>query len=197
MYVFDFFGNGTIEQIITFYKHGVSYPLATRDEMVKLMPPLRSKYPSYASFGASRVADIFPADELSKAKVLYARTFASSVAIAQGTSGFALRSLPIEAQFAPVYASLARDMNGDGTVDLLLAGNFIGAPPMLGRSDASEGVFLRGAGDGSFASMSPSESGVRITGESRRMQVVRQAGGKTVVVVARNNRPLQFLRVTP
>jgi enediyne biosynthesis protein E4 len=196
MYVFDFFGNGMIEQIITFYKRGVSYPLATRDEMVKLMPALRSKYPTYKSFGASRVEDILPADELSKADVLYARTFATSVALANGTGGFSLRELPIEAQFAPVYGVIAQDFDGDNTVDLLLAGNFIGAPPMLGRIDASVGLLLHGVGDGTYTPVEMARSGIMIPGETRHLGSVRQAGGRRVVAAARNNAPMQFLRPT-
>src|SRR3989475_1217962 len=44
--VHDFGHNGTVEQILTFYKHGVSYPLAGRDELVRLIPQLRSRYRS-------------------------------------------------------------------------------------------------------------------------------------------------------
>ncbi len=193
MYVYDFFSNGTIEQIITFYKHGVSYPLATRDEMVKLMPPLRAKFPSYKAFGASRVQDIFLPEEVAKATVLSARTFASSVAIARTDGTFTLNPLPTEAQFAPVYASVARDFDGDGVVDLLLGGNFLGAPPILGRSDASYGLLLHGTGNGTFTAVDMTRSGVSIRGEVRHMTTVRRAGGRTTIVVARNNDRLVFL----
>src|SRR6266542_6398946 len=91
LYVGDFFHSGGVKQILTFYKHGVSYPLAGRDELVRLMPALRSKYPSYSSFGASRIEDIFPASELKQAKVLEARNFASSIALNNGKGGFELR----------------------------------------------------------------------------------------------------------
>jgi enediyne biosynthesis protein E4 len=194
MYVYDFFGNGTIEQIVTFYKHGVSYPLATRDELTKVMPSLRAKFPSYKSFGASTVTDIVPADELAKATVLSARTFASSVAIASTSGTFTLSPLPAEAQFAPVYAILAQDFDADGAVDLLLGGNFLGFPPMLGRADASYGLLLRGSGDGRFVAVDMARSGVQLRGEVRRMVPVRGDGGATRVAVARNNDRLAFLR---
>ncbi len=194
MHVFDFFDTGTLKQIITFYKHGVSYPLANRDEMMKVMPQLKAKYPTYRSFGASRVTDILPADELAKATVLSARVFASSVAIAGADGKFTLAPLPREAQFAPVYATLARDFDGDGKVDLLLGGNFLGAPPMLGRSDASYGLLLHGVGDGTFMAVDMTRSGVMIRGEVRHMQPVRRADGRTTIVVARNNDRLAFIR---
>src|SRR5437867_810856 len=54
MYVGDFGYNGTLEQILTFYKHGVSYPLAGRDELLSLIPRLESRFATYADFGAAR-----------------------------------------------------------------------------------------------------------------------------------------------
>ena len=194
MYVYDFFGNGTLKQLITFYKHGVSYPLANRDEMMKVMPSLKAKFPTYKSFGASQVKDIVPPDELAKATVLTAHTFASAVALLGANGTFTLTPLPIEAQFAPVYASVARDFDGDGKIDLLLGGNFLGAPPMLGRSDASYGVLLHGLGDGTFTAVDLVASGVMIRGEVRHMQPVKRADGHTTIVVARNNDRLAFLR---
>src|SRR5256884_4126145 len=69
MYVGDFGHNGTLEQILTFYKQGVSYPLAGRDELLSLIPRLRARYATYADFGAARVQDIVPAGELAQATV--------------------------------------------------------------------------------------------------------------------------------
>ena len=53
LYVGDFFNTGRLVQILTSYRHGVSYPLAGRDELLQVMPSLRSRYPTYASFGAA------------------------------------------------------------------------------------------------------------------------------------------------
>ncbi|MFN2563914.1 MAG: FG-GAP-like repeat-containing protein, partial [Gemmatimonadaceae bacterium] len=194
LYVHDFFQNGAVEQVLTFYKNGVSYPLAGRDELVRLMPQLRSRYTSYASFGASRVEDIFPAADLKAAMVLEARLFASSVAVNRGNGTFELRPLPTEAQFAPVYASLADDFDGDGRADLLLAGNFYGVTPVRGRYDASYGLLLRGAGDGRFTPVDLEDSNLVIEGQVRDMKHVRHAGGGRLIAVARNDDKLQLLR---
>jgi hypothetical protein len=197
LYVYDFGQNGTIEQVLTFYKSdGVSYPLAGRDELVRPMPQLRSKYPSYAAFGASKIEDIFPASELRQAKVLEANVFASSVAVNNGNGTFDLRPLPTAAQFAPVYASLADDFDGDGKTDILLAGNFYGVTPMFGRYDASYGVLLRGTGGGggNFAPVDMEKSGVAIDGQVRHIKALRTVGGGRLIVASRNNDKLQFLR---
>jgi len=194
LYVRDFFHNGTLEQILTFYKHGVSYPLAGRDQLVHLMPQLRSRYPSYRDFGASRIEDILPPGELRQATVLVAHQFESAVAMNRGDGTFELRSLPTEAQFAPIYAILADDFDGDGRADLLVAGNLYGVPPVLGRYDASYGLLLHGSGDGRFDPVAMDRSDLLIEGQARHMGVLRRPGGERVVVVARNNDTLQFLR---
>lgn len=194
LHVSDFGATGSLKQILTFYKNGTSYPLAGRDELVGLMTPLRSRYPTYAAFGASRIEHIFSADELGRAAVRQARTLATSIALSSGKGTFELRPLPIEAQFAPVFASLARDFDGDGIVDLLLAGNLYGVTPMLGRYDASYGTLLRGVGDGSFTSIGPGSHSVFIDGAVRDVKALRHASGTELIAVARNDETLQLLR---
>src|SRR5437899_9829451 len=169
VYVGDFGHNGTLEQILTFYKHGVSYPVAGRDELISLIPRLRNRYPSYADFGASRIEDIFPASELARATVREARVFASSVALNNGNGTFTLQPLPVEAQFAPIRAVLVADFDGDGRPDLLVGGNLYAVPPVLGRDDASYGLLLSGIGDGRFSSVDMERSGLLIEGQVRHI----------------------------
>jgi hypothetical protein len=195
MYVGDFAHNGTLEQIITFYKHGVSYPIAGRDELVKLVPALRSKYPSYAAFGASRVEDILPAADLRAARMLQAQTFASSVAVNDGHGRFTLAPLPAEAQLAPIRAILAGDFEGDGRTDLIVGGNLYGVPPVLGRYDASYGLLLRATGGGSFKSVEMAASRLVLEGQVRHLAMLRAANGGQLVVAARNNDRLQIVQV--
>jgi len=196
LYVNDFFRNGALEQILTFYRHGVSYPLPGRDDLLQVMPQLRKKYPSYKAFGAARIEDIFSAAELRRATVLEARNFATSIALNRGNGTFDLAPLPTEAQLAPVYASLAGDFDRDGHTDLLLGGNFDGVTPVQGRYDASYGLLLTGDGKGGFVPVDLEASGVIIDGQVRHMAVLRGANGERLVVVARNGDRLQVLRPT-
>ena len=124
-----------------------------------------------------------------------ARVFATSVAISRADGTYDLQPLPAEAQFAPVFAAIARDFDGDGHVDLLLGGNLYGAQPVYGRYDASDGVLLRGLGDGRFTTVDRSNLGIE--GEVRDMKVVRHAGGGSLIAVARNNATLLILRPGP
>ncbi len=73
----------------------------------------------------------------------------------------------------------------------MLAGNFDGVPPVLGRYDASYGLLLRGRGDGRFEPVDMEQSNLVIDGQVRRMKWLRHAGGGRLVGVARNNDKLQ------
>jgi hypothetical protein len=194
LHISDFARTGGSQQILTFYKDGVCYPIAGRDDLVKLMPRLRSRYVSYADYGASRIEDIFDASELKSARVLEAKELASVVALNNGDGTFAVTPLPVEAQFAPIRTVVAEDFDGDGRTDLLVAGNFHGVTPMFGRYDASYGLLLRGDGRGGFSAVDLETSGLVIEGEVRAMQLLRSAAGARQVVVARNDAGLQMLR---
>jgi hypothetical protein len=160
--------------------------------LLQKIPSLRSKYPSYKDFGASRIEDIFPAADIKQAQVREAYTFGSVVALNNGNGTFTLRELPAEAQFAPIYASLAGDFDGDGKTDLVVGGNVLGVTPMLGRYDASYGLFLRGDGKGGFTAVDMDQSNLVIDGQVRDMKLVHGANGDRIVVARNNDKVMLF-----
>jgi hypothetical protein len=197
MYVKDFDGNGFLEQIISCYNGGVSYPLPLRDDLIKAIPSLKARYLSYKDYARQTMADIFPAKDLADAVLKTAYTFATSVAHNNGDGSFTVTPLPAEAQLAPVYGILATDADRDGHGDLLLAGNFDGFKPEIGRMSASYGLMLRGDGKGGFAPLRALESGFMVPGQTRDVQRVRTANGELIVVARNNDRPLVFRSARP
>ena len=91
-----------------------------------------------------------------------------------------------------MYATLARDFDGDGHADILLGGNFSGVTPVLGRYDASYGLLLRGDGRGQFAAIDMHRSGVTVTGEVRDLKALRIRDA-VAVAVARNDDAVMLL----
>ena len=192
MYVKDFDGNGSVEQIVTCYNEGVSYPITMRDDLIRALPYLKARYLNYKNYARQTVTDIFSPAELAGAIVKQARTFATALARNNGDGSFTLVPLPLEAQLAPVYGILARDLDGDGKPDLLLAGNFDGVKPEIGRMSASYGLLLRGDGTGRFAPVRAAESGFFVPGQARDIQAIRTRQGELIVVTRNNDRPLVF-----
>jgi hypothetical protein len=202
MYVKDFMGTGVADQIISTYNGGVSYPLPLRDDLMSALPYLKPRFPNYADYARKTVTDIFSAKDLDGATLKKAYTFATSLVRNNGDGSFTVVPLPDEAQLAPVYGILAADLTQGGQAagngakprgrDLLLAGNFDGFRPEIGRMSASFGVVLRGDGAGSFTPMRVPESGFFVPGQARDIQRLRSTAGDLFIVSRNNDRPLIF-----
>jgi hypothetical protein len=192
MFVKDFSGSGFVRQVICNDNNGVSYPVALRDELLEVVPGLRQRFATYASYARQGCADLLSPADLAGAVVKKAYTLASAVARRNADGSYTLVPLPREAQVAPVYGILATDVNGDGKADLLLAGNFDGFKPEIGRMSASYGLVLLGDGKGGFRPLSALESGFVVRGQTRDIQRVRTARGDLYVVARNNDRPLVF-----
>src|SRR5216117_46207 len=195
MYVKDFDRSGVSKQILSVYNHGTSYPIAMRDELIRALPYLKPRYPRYEDYAGQTVTDIFSAAQLAGATVKQAHTFATALARNNGDGSFTLIPLPLEAQLAPVYGILARDVDGDGKPDLLLAGNFDGVQPEIGRMSASYGLVLRGDGRGRFTPVPAAQSGFMVPGQARDLQQVKTRRGDLYVVARNNDRALVFRAV--
>ena len=197
MHVKDFDGNGFAEQVISLYNGGVSYPMPLRDELIKAIPSLKARYLAYKNYSRQTVADIFPSADLASATVRTAYTFATSIVHNEGGGRFRLVPLPTEAQIAPVYGMLATDVDRDGRTDLLLAGNFYGFKPEIGRMSAGYGLLLRGGAKGVFEPLGAKESGFMVPGQARDIQRVRTANGELIVVARNDDQPLVFQATRP
>jgi hypothetical protein len=196
MYVKDFDRNGFVEQIVSSYSGGVSYPITLRDDLLRALPFLEARYPTFEEYARQTVTDVFGPADLADAVLKQAHTFATTLARNNGDGSFTLVPLPLEAQLAPVYGILAAELDGDGTLDLLLAGNFDGVKPEIGRMSASYGLFLSGDGRGGFTPVPTSESGFLVPGQARDIQRIGTRQGDLYVVTRNNDRPLIF-RATP
>jgi hypothetical protein len=192
MYVKDFAGNGTDQQIVSVYNHGVSYPLELRDDVLKAIPSLRLRYLSYKDYARQTVKDMFTPPELQGAIFKQAQTFASALARNNGDGSFTLVPLPREAQIAPIYGILAQDLVGRGKTDLLVAGNFDGVKPEIGRMSAGYGLLLQGDGKGDFTAVRVQQSGFFVPGQARDIKRLRTRNGYLYVVARNNDRPLLF-----
>lgn len=195
LYYKDFDGNGSIDPIFCYFLDGVSYPAASRDDLADQLPQIKNKFLEYYKYANATITDLFTESQLSDAKVLKAEIL-ETVYLENTTNGFKLKSLPIEVQYAPIYALASLDVNKDGKKDLLLAGNNSSTRIKFGQFNANNGVLLIGNGNGTFNYVPQKQSGLKIKGDVRSLTTINstsKANEKFIFGV--NNSNLQFLKI--
>jgi hypothetical protein len=194
MYMNDFDNNGSLDQVISSYQNGVSYPFASLDELSGQIAGLDKKYPHYSDFGGKTVNEIFGNNAIDQSILKKAVIFESCLFLNNVNGTFKTIKLPVEAQFSPVRDILVGDIDNDGTLDLVLAGNNYAVRPSYGRYDASYGWCLLGDTTHKFKALMPVKSGLKITGDSRKIVQIEIAG-KHYLVAAVNNGDLQIFQL--
>ncbi len=190
IYTDDFDDNGSKDIVLGYCEAGKVFPVRGRECSSGQMPFIKTKFPTYHDFGLATLGDIFGGG-LQRSLYYQAKEFASVVLLNEGNGRYVLERLPAEAQYAPIFGITARDFDGDGLVDLLVAGNFFVSEVETGRADAGTGLFLRGKGDGTFAPVGSRLSGFVADRDVRDMAALRGASGETLILVANNNDRLQ------
>lgn len=175
LYYKDFDGNGSIDPIFCYYINGKSYPALSRDDLLDHLPMNKNKFNDYKSYAQATINDILPEDQLSGAGILKAEILETVYLQNNGNSGFALRQLPLEAQYAPVYAMCTMDINKDSIPDVVLAGNNEWTRINFGRYRANHGVALLGDGKGNFDYLPQPKSGLKVRADVRSLQVINDS----------------------
>lgn len=193
IYLTDVDKNGRLDPLICYDIQGTSYPVASRDELLEQVTPLRKKFVYYKDYADATVSTILSKPALKNAKRLTCETLYSSVFINDGKLHFTMKELPNEAQFARVNGIISEDFDGDGHKDMLLAGNFYPYSVRLGRNDASLGVFMKGDRH-RFNIVYPAASGFFAGGDIRKMAVLDTEHGG-LILLARNDDTMQLFSI--
>jgi len=187
LYVKDFDNNGSIEQIMCYTINGKEYTFLAKDELERALPVLKKAYLNYSDVAGKTVQYMFY--DLFKDYIeLKAETLSSSCFMNDGKGNFRRIDLPEEVQFAPVMSFTSYDKQAK---TFLAAGNFYGVTPYEGRYDALRPTLFSFNPGGPVFNQQISLPAV--DGEIRDAKWLNYAGGKKVLVLARNNNTLIFL----
>ncbi len=140
MYVNDFDGNGSLEQIICQKDNEKYYPIHDIDEMYSQMPFLKKKYRSYTAMAKSDIATMFGEEALKSSKIFEISETASLVLINKN-GVFEKVYLPHEAQYSSIFAFLTQPSKQKGK-NIFAAGNHYKVKPQFGKQDASLGWII-------------------------------------------------------
>ena len=179
--------------VLSYYEDGELVPLRGRSCSAEQIPGIGEKFPTYASFGAANLRDVY-GEKLDDALNLKATTFASSYLENKGSGEFKIKKLPQAAQVSSINTIIAKDFNEDGHLDLLLAGNLYPVEIETPRNDASIGLYMTGDGKGNFLPIPWRQSGFFAPHDVKQMKLMRLGkNNKPFVLVANNNYWIQAI----
>lgn len=202
IYAKDFDNNGSYDAFTSSYLKNSQFdtirsdfPAFGRDDVVKQMIGLRSKFQNYKSYAVATIDQLFTQKQLEGALKLKANNFSSSFFRNDGNGHFTSFALPAQAQFSAMNGMVTDDFDGDGNLDVLINGNDFCTDVLVGRYDASNGLMLKGDGHGRFTPQSILESGLFIPGNGKAMVKLRGSNGKYLVAATQNRGPLKIFEL--
>ena len=194
VYAADFTGHRTTDIVLTQEINGAEYPVWGLAQLGQPIYPLAIRFPSYAAFSEASIPQMFGASQLQQAVHYQTDTLASVYLQNTGDGTFTLSSLPNLAQISPIKGIAVDDVDGDGNLDLIVAGNLYEAEPNTPRADAGNGVWLRGDGQGHFTPVPAVESGFLAPLDVTGLALIKTPTGKAVLV-ANNGDSLQAFAI--
>ncbi|HEU4748611.1 MAG TPA: VCBS repeat-containing protein, partial [Gemmatimonadaceae bacterium] len=194
VYASSFTGNQTTDIVLTQAIGGTEYPFASLASLGRGIYWLGLRYPTYGSFAEASVRQVFSTAQLQQAVHYQTDTFASLYIRNLGGGKFESAALPKQAQIAPIKGIIAHDVDNDGHLDLVVAGNIYDTEPNTPPADAGNGLWLRGNGRGQFVAVSPVESGFLAPLNVAGLTLIETPTGKSVVV-ANSGDSIQTFRI--
>lgn len=202
IYAGDFDNNGSYDAFTSMYlpasqeeRTMKEFPVHGRDDAVKQMISMRSKFQNYRSYATAKMEQLLSTEQYSSSLVLRANCFSSSFCRNEGDGKFSLIPLPVEAQISVLNGMVADDFNGDGNLDIAINGNDWGTEVLTGRYDALNGLILKGDGNGNFSALPITESGIYIPGNGKGLVSLRSKDMKYLLAAGQNRAPLKIFEL--
>ena len=194
IYAKDFDKNGRIDPVLCYYVNDKNYIYPTRDEMIRQISSMRGRFETYESFANVTLTESFTPAELKDAVVVKVESTESAYFENLGNGNFARKSLPIQAQFAPIYGMLTEDFDNDGLMDVLVAGNSYATETSTGRYDAMRGLVLKGKGNGDFEVLPTEGNGLAADRDVKSLVQINTKQNR-LLLVANNNDKMESYTV--
>ena len=193
----DFDNNGSIDPILFSYSKDTNgefkqFPVTFWNNMKTQSPLFRQKFNYYKQYARADISKIFTKKEIKGAENWIVNYDKSSYVENLGNGKFLIHSLPIEAQFAPVYDFEISDLNNDNINDLLIIGNDYGNEPFIGPYDALCGLVLLGIDKNKFKPISQDESGFCVPGNARSIETINNNGNNIFLISQNSGKLLIF-----
>lgn len=189
----DFNASGNTDIVLSYPQGGNYYPVRGKQCSSEQIPELKKKFKDYNSFAHADVNMIYSDMGLSDALEMKVSTFSSFV-LRNDNGHFSKIKLPRYAQISSINDILIDDFDGNGSKDLVMAGNLYTSEIETTRNDAGYGCFI--TFDSNLENMvasKPSDSGLFIRGDAKKVSTINIAG-QNCLIAAINNGPISIHR---
>ncbi|WP_422362062.1 VCBS repeat-containing protein [Reichenbachiella sp.] len=187
VYAHDFDGSGSLDIVLGYQKQGSQYALRGRECSSNQMPFIKEKFPTYDQFAKASLVEVYGEAPLRDALHYQAYNFNTTYFENVNGAGFEARPLPVEAQLSVVNSLLSTDVNEDGHMDIIMAGNLFVAEVETVRSDAGMGIVLLGDGSGNFTPVESEKSGLFLHKDVRGIKAISLGEKKNKGIIVANN----------
>jgi hypothetical protein len=196
----DLDGNGSVDPIFFYYIKDQTgkknlYPAISRAQFSDQVPAIKKQFLYAKDYAKASFDNIFPGNKKEGLMHLSCDETRSCYFENLGGGKFKKHVLPVQVQFAPVNSIICDDVDGDGFMDLIMAGNEYQADVMTGRYDASYGCFLKGNKNKSFQFVPSATSGFIVDGDVKDMALIPLSNKKKILVMAANNDSLRVFKI--
>jgi hypothetical protein len=187
MWMNDFDNNGTIEQITTNHQNGKDYPIHMKKELTAQIVSLKKQNLKASLYAKKSIDQLFPKEIVDNSIVKKSTISETIIAVNDGKGKFSIQNLSSRTQFSCVNGIICADVNNDGNLDLIMAGNNFEFKPQYSRLDASYGAVLLGDGKLGFTWQDYNTSGFVIKNEVKHLRMLKSKNGKKHIIAAINN----------
>ena len=169
----DFNSSGSMDIVLSYPQGNNYYPVRGKQCSSEQIPELKEKFKDYNSFAKADVNTIYSDLGLTNALELSATTFSSFI-LQNDNGSFNKLKLPNYAQISSINDILINDIDGDGTIELLLVGNLYASEVETTRNDASYGCIIDfDKSIENMVALKPSESGLFIKGDCKKVGSIK------------------------
>lgn len=198
IYIKDFDNNGTKECVTSIFKNdGNEYFFHLRQDLVGQLPSFKKRFLKYEDYAGKEFNEVFTDDLIGGAETHQIEDLQSAIFINEGgNKPFLHMPFPYQAQLSSVNAILCDDINNDGTMEIILGGNFYGFKPEVGRLDASYGQVYQ-LNNKRFTYFSPKQTGLNLSGQVRSALIIKNARSNKTFLFGKNNVPLAVYQINP
>lgn len=194
IYLNDFDKSGTKDIVLGYYNAGVCYPLRGRECSSQQMPFIKDKFPTYHDFGSADLKQVYGA-ALEDAYHREANYFSNAI-LRNENGTFKVEALPNESQISNINTAVVEDFDQDGKPEILVAGNLFASEVETPRNDAGIGLLIDIDNQNNLVAEPKSKSGVYLPDDVKDIELIKDANGNNILIIANNNKALSLLKQT-